>query len=84
MVVDSVALTSETELTFTGSNLPSETCEAVFLTKVSDSCTVQSDSSVVATFDKGLPTTSIDTLPQLRFIAAEGTHYALFAANAVI
>ena len=84
MTVDSVALSSETELTFTGSNLPSDTCEAVFMTQVSDSCTRQSDSSVVATFDKGLPTTSTDTLAQLRFIAADGTHYALVDATAVI
>ena len=58
MSVSAVNMDSYTQLTFTGSNLPSETCEAVFLGKVSDSCTVTSDTSVSATFDTGLPTTS--------------------------
>ena len=63
MSVSAVTLDSDTQLTFTGSNLPSETCEAVFLGRVSDSCTVASDTSVSATFDKGLPTTSVDATP---------------------
>ena len=64
--------------------MPSVTCQAIFLGRVSDSCTVASDTSVSATFDKGLPTTSDNTAPELRFQATDGTHNALFEADAVI
>ena len=63
MSVSAVTLDSDIQLTFTGSNLPSVACEAIFLGRVSDSCTVASDTSVSATFDKGLPTTSVDATP---------------------
>ena len=85
MTVSSVTLFQVVELEFTGANLPiSDPCEAVFLGQVSDSCTVQSSSKVIATFDNGLPTTSTDTAPELRFFASDGTHYALFDQAAVL
>ena len=85
MTVSSVTLFQVVELEFTGANFPiSDPCEAVFFGKISDSCTVQSSSKVIAIFDNGLPTTSTDTVPELRFIASDGTHYALFDQAAVL
>ena len=87
MSVSEVTLTSETQLTFTVANLPtSDPCEALFLGSLSSSCTAVSDtSSVTATFDMGVPTTSEDTTPQLRFLASDGsTHYAVFEESAVV
>ena len=52
---------------------------------VSDSCIVQSETIVVATFNKGVPTTSSETTPELRFISSNGSnHYAIFDAAAVL
>ena len=84
MTVSLVTLSSETELSFTGIHFPTEDCEAIFLGQVSNSCDVQSPTSVVATFEKGLPTTSTASTPELRFLASEGTHYALFDQAAVL
>ena len=63
MSVSEVTLTSETQLTFTVSNLPADPCEAIFFGGVSDSCTVSSNTSVIATFNMGLPTTSEAIFP---------------------
>ena len=46
--------------------------------KVSDSCTVQSAETVVVTFDMGVPTSSGDMMPELRFNTTNGSsHYAI-------
>jgi hypothetical protein len=63
MTVIAVAVQSATELKFTGTLFPSETCEGLFLNMVSDSCTVESGTSVVATFNKGVPTSFTDITP---------------------
>jgi hypothetical protein len=82
--VSSVALSSATEISFTGTNFPSDECEAVFLGMVSNSCVRSLDSSISATFDFGVPTSSTDVTPELRFIASDGTHYALVDVTAII
>ena len=84
MTVTAVAVQSATELKFTGTNFPSDTCEGFFLSLASDSCTVESATSVVATFNKGVPTVSTDTVPELRFNATDGSHYAKFETAAVV
>ena len=84
MTVTTVAVQSVTELKFTGTNFPSVTCEGIFLSLKSDSCTVDSATSVVATFNKGVPTSSIDVTAELRFNATDGSHYAKFDTAAVV
>jgi hypothetical protein len=84
MTVSAAVVQSATELKFTGTLFPSETCEGLFLGMVSDSCTVESATSVVATFNMGVPTSSTDVAPQLRFNMTEGSHYALFDPSAVV
>ena len=84
MTVTSVALQSATELKFTGTLFPSETCEGYYMSLVSDSCTVESATSVVATFNGGVPTSPTDVTPELRFNATDGSHYAKFDTAAVI
>ena len=83
MTVSATVVLSATELKFTGSLFPSETCEGLFLGMVSDSCTVESSTSVVATFNTGVPTSSTDVIPQLRFIT-NVFHYAKFDISATI
>ena len=75
--MSSIALTSTTELTITGTNLPSETCEAIVLTALSTSCTVSSNTEVVLVFENGIPTSSKDISMELRFNYTEASHYAL-------
>jgi hypothetical protein len=75
---------SHIDLKFTGALFPAETCEALFLGMVSDSCTVESSTSVVATFNMGVPTSLTDVVPQLRFNATDGSHYARFDPAAVV
>ena len=84
MTVTSVAVQSATELKFTGTLFPSETCEGFYMSLKSDSCTVESATSVVATFNGGVPTSPTDVTPELRFNATDGSHYAKFDTAAVI
>ena len=84
MTVSATEVLSSTELKFMGSNFPSETCEGLFLGMVSDSCTVESSTSVVATFNKGVPTSSTNVSPQLRFNSTGGSHYAQFDVSATL
>ena len=84
MTVTSVTLQSESELVFAGTNFPSETCEGLFLGMISSSCVVNSASEVLVTFEKGVPTSSVDVTPELRFNATEASHYAVFDELAVV
>ena len=85
MTVSSVVVSSAADLTFTGTLFPSaDDCAAVFLTMVSDSCTVNSASEIVTTFDTGVPTSSTDVTPELKFVASDGSHYALVDVLAVV
>ena len=84
MIVSSVAISSGTDLTFTGALFPSEDCEGVFLDMVSDSCTVNSATEIVAKFDSGVPTSSTEVTPELKFIGSDGSHYALADELAVV
>jgi hypothetical protein len=84
MTVSAAVVQSATELKFTGTLFPSETCEGLFLGMVSDSCTVESATSVVATFNMGVPTSLLAVVPQLRFNATDGSHYASFDPSAVV
>ena len=64
MSITSVELLSATELSFAGTLFPiSDTCEGILMGKISDSCTVQSAETVVATFDMGVPTSSGEMVP---------------------
>ena len=86
MVVDIVNLVDSQTLTFTGDLFPtSDPCQAVFMNVFSDSCTVLSATSASAIFDKGVPTTSDDKTPELRFEAPDSSqHYAMPDQFAVI
>lgn len=84
MTVSSVTVSSVTDLTFTGTLFPSEDCEGEFLGMVSNSCTVNSATEIVATFDKGVPTSSTNVTPGLSFVASDGSHYALVDESAIV
>ena len=86
MTVASVTA-SGTQITFAGTNFPlsADGCEAIFLGQVSDSCSIASAGSVVATFTDGVPTVAAETSPLLRFIVTGvASHYAVVAADATI
>ena len=78
MTITTVEVLSATEVKFIGTFFPTANdCESFILGQVSDSCVVQTADTVVATFDSGVPTSSLDIAPELRFNSAESSHYGL-------
>ena len=77
---------SGTQITFAGANFPvaADRCEAIVRGQVSDSCSIDSAGSVVATFTDGVPTGAAATSPQLRFVTEAASHYAVVAEDATI
>ena len=85
MTVASVT-SSGTQITFAGTDFPvsADGCEAIFMGQVSDSCSIDSPGSAVATFADGVPTAAAATSPLLRFIVTGASHYAVVPADATI
>ena len=68
MSITTVEVLSATEVTFSGEFFPTaDDCESIIMGKVSDSCTIQSTTTVLATYDNGVPTSSLDITTELRF-----------------
>ena len=84
MTVASVTA-SGTQITFAGANFPvaADRCEAIVRGQVSDSCSIDSAASVVATFTDGVPTGVALARPPLRFITEAASHYAVAAPEDV-
>lgn len=84
MTVTSVSNTA-TDLSFVGTNLDGLSCQVFFEGLEADVCTIQSSTSVVATFTNGVPTTTVTSVaPELILITASGDHYASFDALATV
>ena len=68
MTISTVEVLSATEVTFTGEFFPTALdCESIIMGRASDSCTIQSATTVLANYDNGVPTSSLDITPELRF-----------------
>ena len=69
----SATINSSTELAFVGTNFPTQgyTAVAIILGVESSSATINDDTSITATFDHGIPISSTEAAPSLRFVPSD-------------
>jgi len=86
MVVSTASITSVILVTFTGANFPTDgyQCTAVFMGAQTSSCTIIDGTEVLAGFEAGIPTVSVDTKPKLYFSSSLATHYATIPDDVVL